>query len=77
MNIVRHPHSVVGVVVTSTNVMARNGRRIGGGLKNQRMEGKGGKAREEGDGATLIYRSALPIGGKKLLVEHADGPNDI
>ena len=27
--------------------------------------------------ATLIYRSALPIGGKKLLVEHADGPNDI
>ena len=25
-------------------------------------------------GATLIYRSALPIGGKKLLVEH--GPTN-
>ena len=75
MNIVRHPHSVAGVVVTSTNVMARNGRRIGGGLKNQRR-GREEKRVEE-MGATLIYRSALPIGGKKLLVEHADGPNDI
>ena len=75
MNIVRHPHSVVGVVVTSTNVMARNGGRIGGGLKNQKR-GREEKRAEE-MGATLIYRSALPIGGKKLLVEHADGPNDI
>ena len=53
-------------LVTSTNVMARNGRRIE--LKNQ------GERREAEMGATLIYRSALPIGGKKLLVEH--GPTN-
>ena len=62
MNIVRHPHSVVGVVVTSTNVMARNGRRIGGGLKNQRRgrekRASGGGGGGDGGNVNLSFGAA-------------------
>ena len=55
--------------------MARNdGRRIELKIREGRS-GDGAAAAAAAAAATLIYRSALPIGGKKLLVEH--GPNDI